>query len=125
MTVPLAGTADAPDVQASPMPAAARPTIKVLCIVISPSIIYGQRGFADALFLECVFIWVAANARRQARPAPRHQPTSCNALPSANSGFAFQLRGSFAFQLRGSKVQRWRNTLPPDHGNVRDTTDST
>jgi len=37
MTAPLTGAADAPDVPASPMPAAAKPTIKVIRIVISPS----------------------------------------------------------------------------------------
>jgi hypothetical protein len=34
----LAGAAAAPDVPASPMPAAAKPTIKIFRIVISPSI---------------------------------------------------------------------------------------
>ena len=36
MTAPLTGAADAPDVPASPMPATAKPAIKIVRIMISP-----------------------------------------------------------------------------------------
>jgi hypothetical protein len=43
--VPLTGAADAPDDPASPMPAAAKPTIKIVRIMISPSISTAPNAF--------------------------------------------------------------------------------
>jgi hypothetical protein len=50
------------------------------------------------------------NDRRPACSAPRSQPASCNAQPSANSGHVFR--------MRECKAQRRRDTPPPDHDNV-------
>jgi hypothetical protein len=45
ITVPLTGAADAPDIPASPMPTAAIPAIKIVRIVISPSITTAPNAF--------------------------------------------------------------------------------
>jgi hypothetical protein len=39
MTAPLTGTADTPDVPASPMPVAIKPANKIVRIAMSPSIV--------------------------------------------------------------------------------------
>src|SRR5258707_12530107 len=51
----------------------------------------------------------AANRRTLAHPAPRRQPASCNALPSARSGFEFRLR---------NQLPQGRDIPPPVRGNV-------
>jgi hypothetical protein len=54
MTVPLIGTADTPDVPASPMPVATKPANKIVRIVMSPSIVTVTCGPQSA-FSPCAF----------------------------------------------------------------------
>jgi len=54
---PFTGAADVPDVAASPMPAAAILAIKIVRIVISPSITTAPMRFTDAFLLRAVLLW--------------------------------------------------------------------